>query len=54
MAGTSGAAAGFNQIIWDGKNRYSETVANGVYIAYILAKTSEEKAMSKIKMAVLK
>jgi hypothetical protein len=54
MAGTSGATAGFNQLIWDGKNRYSETVANGVYIAYILAKKSDEKAVAKIKMAVLK
>jgi hypothetical protein len=53
-SGFSGGSAGFNQVVWDGRNRYSEVVANGVYIAYIFAKMEGETSKSKIKIAVLK
>ena len=49
-----GGSAGFNSLIWDGRNHYGETVANGVYIAYVVAKHGGDKATGKIKMAVLK
>ena len=49
-----GGAVGFNSLLWDGRNHYGETVANGVYIAYVVAKHGGDKATGKIKMAVLK
>jgi hypothetical protein len=49
-----GGTAGFNSLMWNGRNHYGETVANGVYIAYVVAKHGGDKATGKIKMAVLK
>ena len=49
-----GGSAGFNSLMWNGRNHYGETVANGVYIAYVVAKHGGDKATGKIKMAVLK
>jgi hypothetical protein len=49
-----GGTAGFNSVLWDGRNHYGETVANGVYIAYVVARNGGEKATGKIKVGVLK
>ena len=50
----NGASAGFNSVEWSGKNMYGETVANGVYIGYLICKRGSEKKVSKIKIMVLK
>ncbi|MFC1617617.1 hypothetical protein ACFL2K_05305, partial [Candidatus Margulisiibacteriota bacterium] len=54
FSGEEGASAGFNNIIWDGRNRFNEVVANGVYITYIIAKVEGKTVVGKVKIAVLK
>ncbi|MFC1616717.1 T9SS type A sorting domain-containing protein [Candidatus Margulisiibacteriota bacterium] len=53
-AEATGGTTGFNTISWDGKNRFGEIVANGMYITYIIAEKGAEKAKAKVKIAVLK
>lgn len=48
--GTEGGKAGQNNVFWDGKNDFGETVGNGVYIYMI---TSGSKILSKGQMAVM-
>lgn len=45
---------GFNTLNWDGKNRYGEVVANGIYIAYLIANDGDSNEKGKLKIAVLK
>lgn len=54
VAGDKGGSAGFNSVTWDGTNRFSEVVANGVYIAYIIARDGDKTVVGKVKIAVLK
>lgn len=49
-----GGKAGYNSIPWNGVNRFNETVANGVYIAYIIAKSDGKTQKDKTKIMVLK
>lgn len=51
-AGSSGGAAGENDLYWDGRNDDGHIVINGVYIAYIKNTLTDETA--KIKVAILK
>ncbi len=48
-----GGQAGFNRVLWDGKDRFGNIVANGPYVVYLVAKNSE-KSVAKIKVLVLK
>ncbi len=50
----SGGLAGFNRVDWDGKNRFGEVVANGVYVAYLIAKADGKVKKGKIKLWVRK
>jgi hypothetical protein len=50
----NGGTAGFNSVTWDGQDLYQQVVANGVYIAYIIAKDGANKKIAKVKMAVLR
>jgi hypothetical protein len=50
----NGGNLGFNSVEWDGQNRFGETVANGVYIAYLIFRDDEDKIVKKHKIAVLK
>lgn len=45
---------GFNRIKWNGRNDFSETVANGVYLAYLIVDNGKEEVVKKLKIAVLK
>lgn len=45
---------GENVLEWDGKNKNGNTVANGVYIAYIYAENESGAHKAKRKIAVLK
>lgn len=51
---TEGGRAGFNSVEWNGVNDFHETVANGVYVVYIVAKADGKTASAKVKMMVLK
>ncbi len=51
-AGGTGGTSGQNEIQWDGRNHGNDIVLNGVYIAKLLNKTSNETA--SLKLAVLK
>ena len=54
-AGSEGGMVGFNSIVWDGRDKFNEIVANGVYIAYLIAKsTGGDVEVGKVKIAVLK
>jgi hypothetical protein len=52
--GETGATAGYNKIEWDGINSFGEVVANGPYIAYVVAKNGSDKSVGKRKILVLK
>jgi flagellar hook assembly protein FlgD len=54
VAGETGAIPGYNRVEWDGKNQFNETVANGVYIAYVVAKSEGKTKKGKIKLWVKK
>lgn len=45
---TSGNA-GYNEAVWDGKNKYAKEVAPGIYIYQIIAEDEQGKTMSKIR-----
>ncbi len=49
-----GGKAGFNSIEWDGRDLRGNVLANGIYVAYVLAKKDSQKAVTHIKLAVLK
>ena len=53
-SGQSGSTTGYNRVIWDGKNEFSETVANGIYVAYVIAKTDGNVQKGKVKLWVRK
>ena len=53
-AGNPGATAGYNAHAWNGKNKYNETVANGIYIAYIISKSEGKTKKGKVKLWVRK
>jgi hypothetical protein len=52
--GGDGGKSGFNSVEWDGRSSDGETLANGPYIAYLLAKHDRQTAKGKIKVLVLK
>ncbi|MFC1752846.1 hypothetical protein ACFL96_05560 [Thermoproteota archaeon] len=52
--GETGGITGFNSVEWDGKNRFGETVANGPYLAYLIANNESGKQTAKVKILVLK
>lgn len=52
--GQLGGQVGFNSITWDGRNRYSEIVPNGVYIAYFIFTNNGNSIKQKVKVAILK
>jgi hypothetical protein len=52
-AGASGGSAGFNSVDWDGR-AFGQVLANGPYIAYLVAKSGSAKSVSKIKILILK
>jgi flagellar hook assembly protein FlgD len=52
--GEPGTMAGYNKIEWDGINNFGEVVANGPYIAYVVAKSGSDKRVGKRKLLVLK
>ncbi|MFC1771324.1 hypothetical protein ACFLZV_05495, partial [Candidatus Margulisiibacteriota bacterium] len=52
--GEPGSTPGYNAVEWNGINDYGETVANGPYIAYAIAKQGSETRFSKTKILVLK
>ena len=54
QANISGGTTGSNSIEWNGKNRWGEHLANGVYIAYLEFKGSGKTIRKKLKIAVLK
>lgn len=49
-AGEPGGTAGYNSTLWDGKNQFNETVSNGIYIAYIIAKSEGKVKKGKVKI----
>ena len=51
---TAGGHAGFNSDIWDGRDKYGVMVANGPYVAYVVAVHNGKKAFGKVKILVLK
>jgi flagellar hook assembly protein FlgD len=53
-SGDLGAQAGFNSVLWNGQDERGRILANGPYIAYIVATNSHGKAVAKIKILVLK
>ena len=53
-AGHPGATSGYNSLTWNGKNQFHETLANGIYIAYIIAKTEGKIKKGKVKLWVRK
>jgi hypothetical protein len=52
--GMPGGVCGFNSAPWNGINDFGEVVANGPYIAYLIAKKDGKTVSAKIKMLVLK
>ncbi|MFC1517203.1 choice-of-anchor Q domain-containing protein [Candidatus Margulisiibacteriota bacterium] len=42
------------EIAWDGKDQWGEILANGVYVAYIVATDGENRKVKRVKIAVLK
>jgi hypothetical protein len=50
-ADSDGAAAGYNEVVWDGKSGAGDVVGNGIYI-YILV--ADGKVAAKGKLSVLK
>ena len=52
--GTTGGSAGFNSVIWNGRNSFSEILPNGPYVAYIMAKSGKESAKAIVKILVMK
>ncbi|KPA12998.1 hypothetical protein MHK_006795, partial [Candidatus Magnetomorum sp. HK-1] len=48
------AGNGLNVITWDGRNRYNEIVANGVYLGYLVINNESGEKVKKVKIAVLK
>ena len=53
-AGATGGTAGYNTVLWNGQNAYGETVANGPYILYLIAKFEGQTQKGKTKLLVLK
>jgi len=49
-----GAQAGYNEIIWNGRNKFGEVVSNGVYLGYLIIDDGKHKTKEKVKIAVLK
>ncbi|HAR63996.1 MAG TPA: hypothetical protein DF296_10070 [Candidatus Margulisbacteria bacterium] len=50
-----GGNPGYNEVLWDGRNRYGEIVANGVYFAVVTAENiNSVKKKAILKIAVLK
>ncbi len=54
LGGQDGGRVGFNTMVWNGRNKWQDMVANGVYIGVIVAKSGMEKRIVKRKIAVLK
>lgn len=52
--GQFGGQAGYNELVWNGKNRWGEEVANGVYLGYLIVDTGSRKTKGKVKIAILK
>ncbi len=52
-AGSVGGSAGFNSVSWDGRS-FGQVLANGPYIAYIVAQNGSKKSVGKIKLLILK
>lgn len=53
QSGFSGGQAGFNAVMWDGRDSAGRLVGTGTYIAYIIANDGTTKVVAKLKMAVL-
>ena len=53
-SGESGGQVGYNRVVWDGKNTFGEEVANGVYLAYVVAKADGKVEKGKVKLWVRK
>jgi len=53
-AGSEGARVGYNRILWDGKNDFGDALANGIYIAYVVAKVDGETKKGKVKIWIKK
>jgi hypothetical protein len=50
----SGGSTGFNEIAWDGRDKYGELVGNGPCIAYLIARFNGKETTKKVKIMVLK
>lgn len=46
-------SAGYHQLEWDGKNKSGQLVPNGLYYAYLTAKSGPDSRRVKLKIAVL-
>lgn len=46
--------AGYHAYQWDGKDRTSSTVPNGIYYGYVTAKANGQETTTKLKIAVLR
>ncbi|MBU0581080.1 MAG: hypothetical protein KKA19_07870, partial [Candidatus Margulisbacteria bacterium] len=44
----------YGEIVWDGRDQWGEILANGVYIAYIVAEDGNYRKVKRVKIAVLK
>lgn len=51
---SQGGSPGFHSVEWSGRNDFGETVANGPYIVYLIAKSGSETKVAKTKILVLK
>ena len=53
-AGDNGGKIGYNEFNWTGKNRFNETVSNGIYILYLVAESGGKVQKGKCKLWVRK
>jgi hypothetical protein len=47
-------STGYNQFVWDGRDQWGETVANGGYLGYLIANDGGGDKKALVKIAVLK
>ena len=53
-ASSTGGITGLNTVLWNGQDSTGTTVANGVYIAYVIADDGTNKIKRTLKIAVLR
>jgi flagellar hook assembly protein FlgD len=53
-AGQNGTKAGYNRVLWDGKDQFGAVLSNGIYLYSIVTKGDAGTSVVRGKMAVLR